>query len=91
MARHAVENDVHIVGVSTLAGGHKTLVPELVERLKVRDRADIMVIAGGVIPPADYEYLSERGVAGIFGPGTRIPEAAVKILRELMGALQATR
>jgi methylmalonyl-CoA mutase len=81
VARNAVENDVHIVGISTLAGGHKTLVPELIERLRALGRGDIVVIVGGVIPPADYEFLKERGVAAVFGPGTRIPEAAIEILR----------
>ncbi len=83
VARHAVENDVHVVGISTLAGGHKTLVPELIERLESLGRPDILVTVGGVIPPQDYEFLRHRGVAGIFGPGTRIPAAALKILRAL--------
>jgi methylmalonyl-CoA mutase len=83
VARNAVENDVHIVGISTLAGGHKTLVPELIERLKALGRADILVIVGGVIPPRDYDFLVQRGVAGVFGPGTRIPDAALEILRTL--------
>ena len=83
VARNAVENDVHIVGVSTLAGGHKTLVPELIERLKALGRGDMVVIVGGVIPPADYEFLKQRGVSAVFGPGTRIPEAAIEILRAL--------
>jgi methylmalonyl-CoA mutase len=87
VARNAVENDVHVVGISTLAGGHKTLVPELIERLKVLGRPDILVIAGGVIPPRDYDFLMQRGVAGVFGPGTRIPDAALQILHTLAGAL----
>jgi len=83
VARNAVENDVHIVGISTLAGGHKTLVPELIERLKALGRPDILVIVGGVVPPRDYDFLTQRGVAGVFGPGTRIPDAALEILRIL--------
>src|SRR4030043_647776 len=79
-ARQAVENDVHILGISSLAGGHKTLIPQVIKELKDLGRADIMVIAGGVIPPQDYDYLYKAGVVGIFGPGTSIPDAAVKIL-----------
>lgn len=85
VARQAIENDVHIVGVSSLAAGHKTLVPALIEELKKYGRDDIMVIAGGVIPPKDYDFLYEAGVAGVFGPGTVISVAAQKILEELMG------
>ncbi|MCK6623146.1 MAG: methylmalonyl-CoA mutase [Calditrichaceae bacterium] len=82
-ARQAVENDVHIVGMSSLAGGHKTLLPQLLEELKKAGREDIMVVAGGVIPAQDYEFLREHGAAAIFGPGTVIPVAAKKILQEL--------
>ena len=67
-ATMAVENDVHVLGVSTLAGGHKTLVPEVIAELKRRGREDILVYAGGVIPPQDYEFLEQAGVAGVFGP-----------------------
>lgn len=84
-ARQATENDVHIVGASSLAAGHKTLVPQLIEELKKLGREDIMVIAGGVIPAQDYQYLYDAGVKGIFGPGTVISVAAQKILKELMG------
>ena len=84
-ARQATENDVHIVGASSLAAGHKTLVPQLIEELKKLGREDIMVIAGGVIPAQDYQYLYDAGVKGIFGPGTVISIAAQKILKELMG------
>ncbi len=84
VARQAAENDVHIVGVSSLAAGHKTLVPQLIEELKKIGRGDIMVIAGGVIPAGDYQYLYDAGVKGIFGPGTVISVAAQKILQELM-------
>lgn len=79
-AKQAVENDVHILGVSSLAAGHKTLVPQVLEELKKLGREDILVIAGGVIPPNDYQYLFDLGVAGVFGPGTVIAEAAAKIL-----------
>lgn len=79
-AKQAIENDVHILGVSSLAAGHKTLVPQVIEELKKQGREDIMVIAGGVIPQNDYQYLFDAGVVGVFGPGTIIPEAAGKIL-----------
>ena len=88
VARQAAENDVHIVGVSSLAAGHKTLVPQLIDELKKIGRDDIMVIAGGIIPAADYQYLYDAGVKGIFGPGTVISIAAQKILSELMNADQ---
>ena len=84
-AQQAAENDVHIVGASSLAAGHKTLVPQLIEELKKLGREDIMVIAGGVIPPQDYQFLYDAGVKGVFGPGTVISIAAQKILGELMG------
>ncbi|ADB42597.1 methylmalonyl-CoA mutase [Spirosoma linguale] len=84
VARQAAENDVHIVGVSSLAAGHKTLVPQLIDELKKIGRDDIMVIAGGVIPAGDYQYLYDAGVKGVFGPGTVISVAAQKILDELM-------
>jgi len=83
-ARQAVENDVHIVGASSLAAGHKTLVPQLIDELRKLGREDIHVIAGGVIPPKDYAYLYQAGVKGIFGPGTIISVAAQKILNDLM-------
>jgi methylmalonyl-CoA mutase len=84
VARQAVENDVHIVGVSSLAAGHKTLVPELIQALKELGRDDILVVAGGVIPQQDYQFLYDAGVTGIFGPGTVIPDAAEEILKKLM-------
>ena len=83
-ARQAVENDVHILGVSSLAGGHKTLVPQVIEELKSLGREDIMVIAGGVIPQQDYDFLYDAGVTAVFGPGTVIPKAAQKILEVLI-------
>ena len=84
-AKQAVENDVHILGISSLAGSHKTLVPQVINELIKHDREDIMVIVGGVIPAHDYNYLYKKGVAGIFGPGTKIAEAAIKILNILLG------
>jgi methylmalonyl-CoA mutase len=87
VARHAVENDVHVVGVSSLAAGHKTLVPQLIDELRKLDRDDILVVVGGVIPPQDYEFLYQAGVVGIFGPGTVIPVAAQRILEILNGSL----
>ncbi|MCH5168550.1 MAG: methylmalonyl-CoA mutase [Prevotellaceae bacterium] len=84
-ARQAVENDVDIVGASSLAAGHKTLIPQLIEELKKLGREDIMVIAGGVIPAQDYEYLYDAGVAAIFGPGTPVPYSAVEMMKILMG------
>lgn len=79
-AKQAVENDVHILGISTLAGGHKTLVPKVIEQLKLMQREDIMVIVGGVIPKQDYDTLFEAGAVAIFGPGTKISEAAITVL-----------
>ncbi|MBN1597490.1 MAG: methylmalonyl-CoA mutase [Bacteroidales bacterium] len=83
-ARQAVENDVHILGVSSLAAGHKTLIPQVIEELKKLGRDDIMVIAGGVIPAQDYEFLYNSGVVAIFGPGTSVTIAAIKMLKILL-------
>ena len=83
-AKQAVENDVHILGISSLAGSHKTLVPQVINELKKYGRNDILVIVGGVIPAQDYDFLYKTGVAGIFGPGTKIAEAAIKILNILL-------
>ncbi len=83
-ARQAVENDVHILGVSSLAAGHKTLVPQVIAELKTLGREDILVIAGGVIPAQDYDYLYKSGVAAIFGPGTSVAKAACQILEILL-------
>lgn len=82
-AKQAVENDVHVVGVSSLAAGHKTLVPQIIEELKKLGREDIIVIAGGVIPPQDYDVLYKAGTAAIFGPGTRIAYSTIKIIEIL--------
>jgi methylmalonyl-CoA mutase len=84
VAKQAAENDVHVVGASSLAGGHKTLVPELITELKKIGRPDILVVAGGVIPSQDYEFLQKAGVAGIFGPGTPVSAAARTILTTLL-------
>ncbi len=84
VARHAVENDVHVLGVSTLAGGHKTLIPEVIRELRELGRDDILVVVGGVIPPQDYDYLHQAGASGVFGPGTVIPQAAQQILETLL-------
>jgi methylmalonyl-CoA mutase len=83
VARQAVDNDVHVVGVSSLAAGHKTLLPQLILELEQEGRPDILVIAGGVIPPQDYQFLNDAGVAGIYGPGTVIAKAALEILEKL--------
>ena len=87
-AQDAVDNDVHIVGISSLAAGHKTLMPQLIEELKKRGREDIMVIIGGVIPAQDYDFLYEHGAAAIFGPGTIIPVCAKKVLELLNERLE---
>ncbi len=83
-ARQAIENDVHILGVSSLAAGHKTLVPQVIEELRKQGREDILVIVGGVIPPQDYQFLYDNGAVAIFGPGTVIAEAAIKMLEILI-------
>ena len=85
-AKQAVENDVHILGVSSLAAGHKTLVPQVLEELKKNEREDIMVIVGGVIPKQDYNFLFEAGATAVFGPGTKISDAAIEILNILMAS-----
>jgi methylmalonyl-CoA mutase len=84
-ALQAAENDVHILGISSLAAGHKTLVPQVIEALKKMGRSDIMVVVGGVIPPQDYDFLYKQGVIGVFGPGTVISKAAQDILKILIG------
>ena len=83
-AKQAIENDVHILGVSSLAAGHKTLVPQVMDELAALGREDIMVVAGGVIPAQDYDFLYDKGVMGIFGPGTKISKAAIDILNILL-------
>ena len=83
-AKQAVENDVHVLGISSLAAGHKTLIPQVIDELKKLGREDILVIAGGVIPPQDYKYLHEAGVVAVFGPGTSVAKAAKQILEILL-------
>ena len=87
-AKQAVENDVHILGVSSLAAGHKTLIPQVIEELKKLHREDIMVVAGGVIPQQDYDFLYKAGVFGVFGPGTKISKAAQEILQLLLKSVE---
>jgi len=82
-AQMAVENDVHVIGVSSLAAGHKTLVPELIAELEKLGREDIIIIVGGVIPAQDYDFLYNAGAVAIFGPGTVIPVSAQKIIEEI--------
>jgi len=79
-AQDAIESDVHVIGISSLAAGHKTLVPQIIAELKKQGADDILVICGGVIPAQDYQELYDAGVAAIFGPGTNIPESAAKVL-----------
>jgi len=87
-AKQAIENDVHILGVSSLAAGHKTLVPQVIDELKKQGREDIMVVAGGVIPQGDYKFLEQAGVFGIYGPGTKISKAAQDMLRLLIRSVE---
>jgi methylmalonyl-CoA mutase len=87
-AKQAVENDVHVLGVSSLAAGHKTLIPQVISELKLLGREDILVIAGGVIPPQDYKFLYDAGVAAIFGPGTSVSKAAKQILEILLHSFE---
>jgi methylmalonyl-CoA mutase len=91
-AQDAIDNDVHVVGISSQAAGHKTLAPKLIEALKAQGAGDIIVICGGVIPQQDYEFLKAAGVAAIFGPGTHIPTAArdiLRLIREARGPVAA--
>jgi methylmalonyl-CoA mutase len=85
--KQAVENDVHIIGVSSLAAGHKTLVPKVIKELKKYQREDIMVIVGGVIPPQDYQFLFDAGAVAVYGPGTKISEAAIDLLQILIDSV----
>jgi methylmalonyl-CoA mutase len=88
-ARQAIENDVHAVGVSTLAAGHKTLVPALIDALRAQGSGDIVVFVGGVVPVQDYPMLEAAGVAGIYGPGTAIPACAADVLAKIRAARKA--
>lgn len=80
VARHAMESDVHVVGISSLAAGHKTLIPQLIQILKEKECDDMLVVCGGVIPPQDYAFLHEKGVAAVFGPGSSLPACANKVV-----------
>ena len=88
VVQQALDNDVHLIGISSLAAGHKTLIPKIIEELKAHGREDILVIAGGIIPERDHAFLYEKGVAGIFGPGTIIAEAAITILKKLIAQFE---
>jgi len=83
-AKQAIENDVHVLGISSLAAAHKILIPEVIRELKHLGREDILVIAGGVIPHRDYKFLYDEGVAAIFGPGTSVSKAAIQIMEILL-------
>ena len=87
-ARQAIENDVHAVGVSTLAAGHKTLVPAIIASLEAQGGGDIIVFVGGVVPPQDYPFLYQAGVKGIYGPGTAIPASAKDVLEQIEANLK---
>jgi len=84
VAKQAVENDVHILGISSLAAGHKTLVPEVVEELKKYGREDMFIVVGGVIPRQDYDFLYEHGAHAIFGPGTNLADSAIEVLNKFL-------
>jgi len=86
--KQAIENDVHILGISSLAGGHKTLVPQVISELKKYEREDIMVIVGGVIPTQDYQFLFDCGAVGVFGPGTKIAQAAIDMITILIDSIK---
>ena len=88
--KQAVENDVHILGISSLAAGHKTLVPQVIFELKKYGREDIMVIVGGVIPAQDYQFLFDAGAVGVFGPGTKIAQAAIDMLTILIESIDTS-
>jgi len=88
VVQQALDNDVHLIGISSLAAGHKTLIPKIIDELKANGRDDILVIAGGIIPERDHAFLYEKGVAGIFGPGTVIAEAAITILKKLIAQVE---
>ena len=86
--KQAIENDVHILGISSLAAGHKTLVPQVISELKKYEREDIMVIVGGVIPTQDYQFLFDCGAVGVFGPGTKIAQAAIDMITILIDSIK---
>jgi len=86
--KQAIENDVHILGISSLAAGHKTLVPQVISELKKYEREDIMVIVGGVIPAQDYQFLFDCGAVGVFGPGTKVAQAAIDMIAILIDSIK---
>jgi len=88
VAQQAVDADVHVIGISTLAAGHRTLVPELIRALKQQGREDILVVCGGVIPPQDYDMLYKAGACSVFGPGTKIPVAALQVVNLIIGKIE---
>ena len=88
VAQQAVDSDVHCIGVSSLAAGHKALVPELVKSLAKLGRPDVLIICGGVIPPQDYDFLYKAGAVAIFGPGTKLPVAALDVIRAISGRVK---
>ena len=88
VVQQALDNDVHIIGISSLAAGHKTLIPKIIEELAAAEREDILVVAGGIIPERDHAFLYEKGIDGIFGPGTVIAEAAITILKKLIAKFE---
>ena len=83
VAKQAIENDVHVIGVSSQAAGHKTLIPELIQELKKLNASDIIVVCGGVIPKQDYDFLRKTGVKGIFGPGTPVTQSALEVIKAI--------
>ena len=91
VAQQAVDSDVHCIGVSSLAAGHKALVPELVASLAKLGRPDVLIICGGVIPPQDYDFLYKAGVGAIFGPGTKLPLAALEVVSLISGHVEKQR
>jgi len=91
VAQQAVDSDVHCIGVSSLAAGHKTLVPELVKSLTKLGRPDVLIICGGVIPPQDYDFLYKAGASAIFGPGTKLPVAALDVVNLISGHVDKER
>ena len=91
VAQQAVDSDVHCIGVSSLAAGHKALVPELVKSLAKLGRPDVLIICGGVIPPQDYEFLYQAGASAIFGPGTKLPIAALEVVNLIGGHAETAR
>lgn len=88
VVRQAIDADVHVIGISSLAAGHRTLVPALMKALAAEKMDDVVVICGGVIPPQDYDYLKSCGVSGVYGPGTKIPDAALEVVTSIEAKLK---